>query len=186
MLQIFDEFCFSAGECFLFSMDIKYLYTVTPNNDGLHALAHFLDNQKVKEPSTATFTCLAELLLTLNAFSFNGNHYRQVSDVAMSSKMGPNYTCSVVAVWSVPLPLCTFFEKCGYSSTPLDHKLQQVSWVRKRDTIQDANIVTNSSERIPLVLTYHPFNNHIKKILLSNFNILMNEKTTKEIFPLPP
>lgn len=35
--------------------------------------------------------------------------------------------------------------------------------VSRHDAIQDANIVTNGTERIPLVLTYHPFNNHIKK-----------------------
>ena len=77
-------------------MDTKSLYTVIPNNDGLHALAHFLDKREVKEPSTATLTCLAELVLTLHAFSFNGNHYRQVSGVAMGSKMGPNYACLCV------------------------------------------------------------------------------------------
>ena len=49
-----------------------------------------------------------------------------------------------------------------------------------------ANVVTNGTERIPLVLTYHPFNSHIKKILLANFNILMNDETTREVFPLPP
>ena len=50
----------------------------------------------MKEPSTAALTRLAELVLTLNAFSFNSDHYRQVSDVAMGSKMGPNYACLFV------------------------------------------------------------------------------------------
>ena len=95
-LQIFDEFRFGDGEHFLFTMDIKSLYMVIPNNDGLRALSHFLDKREVKEPSTATLTCLAELVLTLNAFSFNGDHYRQVSGVAMGSKMGPNYACLFV------------------------------------------------------------------------------------------
>ena len=91
-LQIFDEFRFRDGEHFLFTMDIKSLYTVIPNynNDGPRALAHFLDKREVKEPSTATLTRLAELVLTLNAFTFNGHHYRQVSGVAMGSKLGPN------------------------------------------------------------------------------------------------
>ena len=77
-------------------MDIKPLYTVIPNNDGLHALAHFLEKRRVKEPSTATLTRLAELVLTLNAFSFNGDHYRQISGVAMGSKLGPSYACLFV------------------------------------------------------------------------------------------
>ena len=289
-------------------MDIKSLYTVIPNNDGFRALAHFLDKRQVKEPSTAPLTRLAELVLTLNAFSFNGDHYRQVSGVAMGSKMGPNYACLLVGFVedqileqyngfipqlyrryiddvvdaaycaredldnfveyisnfrpalqfthtitedgdlpfldiklsiseerittsvhykptdthsylhhssshplhckkSIPYSkllrirrlcsverdfqqkaheMCTFFEKRGYSRTALKHDLQRVSRVSRRDAIQAANVATNGTERIPLVLTYHPFNNHIKKILLTNFNILMNDETTKEIFPLPP
>ena len=86
MLQIFVEFHFGDGEHLLFTMDIKSLYTVIPNNDGLHALAHFLDKREVKEPSTATLTSLAELVLTLNAFSFNGDHYRQVSGSSTDSQ----------------------------------------------------------------------------------------------------
>jgi len=80
--------------------------------------------------------------------------------------------------------MCTFFEKLGYSPTLLERDLQRVSLVSRRDAIQDA--VTNGTERIPLVLTYHPFNSRIKKSLLANFNILMNDDITREIFPLPP
>jgi len=69
-LQIFDEFRFGDGERFLFTMDTKSLYTVIPNNDGLRALAHFLDKREVKEPSTATLTRLAELVVTLICFQF--------------------------------------------------------------------------------------------------------------------
>ena len=50
----------------------------------------------MKEPSVTTLTHPAELDLTLNAFNFNGDHYRQVSGFAMGSKMGPNYACLFV------------------------------------------------------------------------------------------
>jgi len=70
---------------------------VLPNNDGLRAVAHFLVKREVKEPLTATLTRFAELVLTLSAFRFNGDHYRQVSGVAMGSKMGPNYVCLFVS-----------------------------------------------------------------------------------------
>ena len=43
------------------------------------------------EPSTATLIRLAELVLTLNNFSFDGEHYQQISGVAMGTKMGPSY-----------------------------------------------------------------------------------------------
>ena len=43
-----------------------------------------------------------------------------------------------------------------------------------------------SSPRIPLVLTFHPLSERIKRILLSNFKILSGDPHTKEIFPQPP
>lgn len=97
-LHIFDSFRFetaSPDHRFLFTMDVKSLYTVIPNC-GLQALAYFLDKRDVKEPSTSTLTILAELLLTLNSFSFNNEYYRQLDGVAMGSKMGPNYACLFV------------------------------------------------------------------------------------------
>lgn len=81
---------------FLFTMDIKSLYTVIPNHDELQALTYFLDQRTVKEPSTPTLTRLAELVLNLNAFSFNDQHCCQNGGVAMGSKMGPNYVCLLV------------------------------------------------------------------------------------------
>ena len=42
------------------------------------------------------------------------------------------------------------------------------------------------AQRGSLVLMYHPFNIYVKKILLTNFNILIKDETSKEIFPLLP
>lgn len=94
-LQIFNGLRFdpaSPGQRFLYTMDIKSLYAVIPNNDGLQALAYFLDKRPVLDPPTSTLTRLAELVLTLSAFTFEGEHYRQIGGVAMDSKMGLNYT----------------------------------------------------------------------------------------------
>ena len=77
-------------------MDGKSLYTVIPNDGGLQSLAYFLDQRTVKQPSTPTLVRLAELVLTLNAFSFDDQHYRQIGGVAMGSRMGPNYPCLFV------------------------------------------------------------------------------------------
>ena len=74
-------------------MDVKSLYTVIPNGDGLLALTHFLNKRQVIQPSTRTLVRLAELVLTLNTFSFNGNFYRQIGGVAMGTRLGPNYAC---------------------------------------------------------------------------------------------
>ena len=61
----------SSSNRFVFTMDIKSLYTVIPNNDGLVALQHLLNKQSVVEPATQTLVRLAELVLTLNSLIFN-------------------------------------------------------------------------------------------------------------------
>ena len=62
-----------------------------PNSEGLLALKYFFDQRTVKEPSSETLLRLAELVLTLNCFSFAGNYYKQINGVAMGTKMGPSY-----------------------------------------------------------------------------------------------
>ena len=99
-LRIFNDFHFdntTTGERFLYTMDIKSLYTVIPNNSGLEALAYFLNKRLVLGPPTSTLTRLAELVLTLNAFTFNGDFCQQIGGIAMGSKIGPNYACLFVA-----------------------------------------------------------------------------------------
>ena len=72
-------------------MYITSLYTVILNDEGLRAPQHFFDHCTVKEPSSETLLRLAELVLTLNCFSFGGNYYKQTNGVAMGTKMGPSY-----------------------------------------------------------------------------------------------
>ena len=64
---------------------------VIPNNEGLLALKYFFDQRTVKEPSTDTLLRLAELVLTLNCFTFSREIFKQINGVAMGTKMGPNY-----------------------------------------------------------------------------------------------
>ena len=90
-LQIFDQIRFSGSHKFILTMDVKSLYTVIPHCDGLEALKFFLNKRTILEPSTTTLIRLAELVLTLNNFSFDGEHYQQISGVAMGTKMGPSY-----------------------------------------------------------------------------------------------
>ena len=86
----------TGPDCFVFTMEIKSLYTVIPNNDGLLALRHFLNKRPVQEPPSHTLVRLAELVLTLNSFSFNGDYFQQTGAVAMGSRLGPNYACLLV------------------------------------------------------------------------------------------
>ena len=72
-------------------MIITSLYTVIPNFEGLLALKHFFYSRIVKGSSSETLLRLAELVLTLNCFSFAGSYYKQISGVAIGTKMGPSY-----------------------------------------------------------------------------------------------
>lgn len=92
-LRIFDTFKFNGDTNFVFTMDVSSLYTSIPHDAGLKALRHFLDQREHKYPATATLLRLAELVLTLNNFTFNGCHYLQVRGVAMGTKFGPAYAC---------------------------------------------------------------------------------------------
>ena len=95
MLDIVESFRFSSTSNYVFAMDIRSLYIVIPNNDGL--LAHTLNQQTyLAHPPTHSLVCLAELVLTLNTFSFNGEYYQQTGGVAMGSCFGPNYACLFV------------------------------------------------------------------------------------------
>lgn len=90
-LEIFRDFNFLSEDKLIFTMDISSLYTIIPNSEGLQALRYFFDQCTVTEPSSETRVRLAELVLTLNCFSFAGNYYKQINGVAMGTKMGPSY-----------------------------------------------------------------------------------------------
>ena len=77
----------------LCTMDVSGLYTNIPHNDGLLALQFFLDQRDSLYPPTDTILRLAELVLSLNTFSFGDAFYHQLSGVAMGTKMGPSYAC---------------------------------------------------------------------------------------------
>ena len=64
-LQILESFTFSGPNRYLFTMDIKSLYTVIPNNDGLQALKYHLNLRPLQHPPTDTLVRLAELVFNL-------------------------------------------------------------------------------------------------------------------------
>ena len=57
---------------------------------------HLINKRTKLKPPTHSLICLAELVLTLNTFSFNGEYYQQTRGVAMGSCFGPNYACFFV------------------------------------------------------------------------------------------
>ena len=85
-----------GGQRLVFTMDIKSLYTVIPNDEDMVSLKYFLDKWEAKDPPTDTLVRMAELVLTLNTFEFKGEYYKQVDGVAMGSRLGPSYACLFV------------------------------------------------------------------------------------------
>lgn len=91
-LRKIKDFAFDTdNDCNLFTMDVKSLYTVIDNNEGLKAVKYFLESRAIKEPPTCTIIRLTEMVLTLNCFSFNNEYYKQIGGVCMGTKMGPSY-----------------------------------------------------------------------------------------------
>ena len=92
-LQTFRDFNFPGQNKLIFTMDITSLYTVIPNHEGLSAIKYiFLTNVLTNNLArTETLICLAELVLTLNCFSFTGNYYKEINGVVVDTKMGPSY-----------------------------------------------------------------------------------------------
>ena len=83
-LQIFRDFNFLGEDKLIFIMDITSLYTVILNDEGVLALKHFFDLRTVKEPSSETLLRLAELVLTLNCFSFADSYFTVIPHICIA------------------------------------------------------------------------------------------------------
>ena len=70
-----NSFRFQGEHHFIFTMDIKPLYTVIPNDEGLRAVKYFLDKGEVMDPPTLTHYYVWLV--------FNDEHYKQLNGVAM-------------------------------------------------------------------------------------------------------
>lgn len=68
----------------------------------------------------------------------------------------------------------------------LQNDLQAIRRLDRAGVLNNHNPSNQRSEMIPLFLTYHPFNERIKRILLCNFNILSSHPETRAVFPQPP
>eukprot|EP00061_Rhincodon_typus_P010195 g34299.t1 len=77
-------------------MDIQSLYTCIPHKEDFKDLHFFLLHRPNQSPSTDPLIRLAELVLTLNKFSFDSFHFLQTKEVAMGTRMSPSYPCLFV------------------------------------------------------------------------------------------
>lgn len=78
--------------CILVTLDVSSLYTNIPHNEGIQACQKALETRPSPAPPTTHLTRMIELMLKLNNFSFNEEHYLQVQGTAMGTRMSPSYT----------------------------------------------------------------------------------------------
>ena len=75
----------------LVTLDVSSLYTNIPHNEGINACDHFLRTRLQSNIPTGTLCDLIRMILTMNNFSFNDNHYLQIHGTAMGTKMAPSF-----------------------------------------------------------------------------------------------
>ena len=82
--------------------------------------------------------------------------------------------------------MMTFFTQRGYPLTSLEQDLRRVTTIGRPNALTGSKRGDTTVDRVPLVMTYHPFNTHIKRYLLQNYRILSTDQQTRDIFPQPP
>ena len=78
-------------DCILLTLDVSSLYTNIPHNEGIEACRRALDTHANPDPPTDSLVRMMEQILTLNNFKFNGQHYLQIQETAMGTRMAPSY-----------------------------------------------------------------------------------------------
>ena len=72
--------------------------------------------------------------------------------------------------------MMTFFTQRGYPLTSLEQDLRRVTTIGRPDALPGSERGGTNVDRVPLVMTYHPFHAHIKRYLLQNFRILSTDQ----------
>ena len=78
-------------ESLLVTLDVKYLYTNTPNNKGIKAAKETYDKHPSKSVSTKLTITFFSLILPLNNLIFNCCHYLQIMGCVMGTICAPAY-----------------------------------------------------------------------------------------------
>jgi len=68
----------------------------------------------------------------------------------------------------------------------LEQDLRKVTTIGCPVALTRSERADTTVDRVPLVMTYHPFNTHIKRYLIQNFRILSTDQQTRDISPQPP
>ena len=77
-----------------------------------------------------------------------------------------------------------FFEQRGYPDTVITSAKEKILKQPRSQSLQPRK--KDNVSRVPFVLTYHPTNQRVVKIIRDNFTLLQDDPTTKHIFTEPP
>ena len=75
----------------LVTLDVSSLYTNIPHKEGIEACRHFLNTRQNKSLPTERICDLIRMILTMNNFTFNDQHFLQIHGTAMGTRMAPSY-----------------------------------------------------------------------------------------------
>ena len=84
--------------------------------------------------------------------------------------------------------MASFFEYRGYPRSLITTSRQRAEGISRERALRksDREHTIQRSGKVPLVLNFHPSNQAVKKILLTNFRILKEDPTTAHIFNSQP
>ena len=154
----------------LVSLDVSSFYTNIPNDIGTEATYQALLEHRglVNNPSNLSLVELLSLVLTLNNFKFNGEHYLQIGGTAIGTRLAPSFAKIFM----------NHFEKVHVYTYPL----QPNAWYRYIDNIfmiwnhghdelnKFINHLNNACESIS-------FSSDISKKSLSIFDVTVSKMT---------
>ena len=75
------------------TFDVSSLYTNIPFDEGISATCEALSRNGHTNPPIADLKSLMTHVLTMNNFTFMGDHYLQVFGTAMGTRMAPSFAC---------------------------------------------------------------------------------------------
>lgn len=116
------------GSCpddlFLVTLDVSALYTNIPKEEGIKAVREMMKQHReslMGDLHPLTIVTLLRMVLEMNNFQFNGQHYLQIGGTAMGTRVAPTFANIFMA----------HFEATHVYTYPL----QPVLWLRFIDNI---------------------------------------------------
>ena len=90
--------------------------------------------------------------------------------------------CSEEDFQAKGLEMRHFFVQHGYPTYLLDTAFSKASQIPQSETLTDHVSNVTGNNKIPLVLTYHPFSFKVRDVIWKNFHLLKNDPETSSIF----